>query len=97
MKNLINNLKKYLHCHIYSKPVLSRYVSFHTREIVWRCRCGGMVAHRMTLPFGVAFPIKTTDDVGSDEIQDLLAGKIELGDICFTDEWLLKNKITANI
>lgn len=87
-------VKVKLHCHIYSAPIISRYISFHTREIVYRCRCGKMVALREDFGLSQPFPIETSS-VSSEEIQALISGKIEMKDIPFTKEWNIENGITT--
>lgn len=40
MSKFILWLKKKLHTHDYYKPIISRYVSFETRDIIYECKCG---------------------------------------------------------
>ncbi len=64
---------KFFHIHIYSKPIVSQYISFSTREIIFECRCGCRVAKMISKPFGVSFPINT-NSLNSKEFNEVLNG-----------------------
>jgi len=60
-----------VHCHSYSKPIASMYVSFNTRDIVYECRCGNRKIIRDYRPFDVPFPIKTNNFITRQELEKI--------------------------
>lgn len=58
-----------VHCHSYSKPIVSMYVSFNTRDIVYECKCGKRKIIRDYRPFDVPFPIETTNFITRKELE----------------------------
>mgnify|MGYP000863017049 CR=1 FL=1 len=58
-----------VHCHLYSKPIVSMYVSFNTRDIVYECRCGKRKIIRDYRPFDEPFPIETTNFITRKELE----------------------------
>ena len=55
--------KKYFklkHSHKHNTPICSRYVSFHTRDIIFECDCGERISKRIYREFSSPFPIETT-------------------------------------
>lgn len=48
-----------VHCHSYSKPIASRYVSFNTRDIVYECKCGDRKIIKFHKQEDDFFPIPT--------------------------------------
>ena len=47
--------------HQYEKPIISRYVSFGTRKIMYECKCGKRKSYYISVPFDIPFPIETND------------------------------------
>jgi len=64
--------KKLFHFHLHSKPVVSKYVSFHTRDIIYECKCGDRKIFRRTFEFSEKMPIKTAMIITEKEFQSLL-------------------------
>jgi hypothetical protein len=60
-----------VHCHSYFKPIVSKYVSFNTRDIVYECRCGKRKIIRDYRPFDVPFPIQTTNFITHQELEKI--------------------------
>jgi hypothetical protein len=69
---MLKALLKHLHLHIYSKPVLSRYISFNQRDILYECRCGKKICKRVQRNYGSAFPIETTICLTKREFDEVL-------------------------
>jgi len=65
------NGKIKVHCHSYYKPIVSIYVSFNTRDIVYECRCGKRKIIRDYRPFDVPFPIQTTNFITHQELEKI--------------------------
>ncbi len=59
-KKIIKSIRKKLHVCYHNKPIISRYMSFHTREIIYECKCGHRQVERVTRAFSDPFPIETT-------------------------------------
>ena len=64
---MIRQLKKWIYSFLqkphrcrYKKPIVSRYVSFNTRDIIGECECGDREVFRVYMPFERPFPIETT-------------------------------------
>jgi hypothetical protein len=53
------NLFKPKHSCKFDKPIISRYISFNTRDIIYECTCGKRVIKRDTRAFSDPFPIPT--------------------------------------
>lgn len=64
-----------LHSHSYCKPIVSRYISFNTRDIVYECRCGKRKIIRDYRPFDIPFPIKTNHFITNKELKDIANSK----------------------
>lgn len=47
------------HRHSYDIPVLSRYISFNTRDITYLCKCGEKKIFRIRCLSNQKFPIPT--------------------------------------
>jgi len=71
IKNWIKKISEKLHIHNFSKPIVSRYVSFNTRDIVYECGCGKREIVRTHQPFGTPFPIATTMNITQKEIEKI--------------------------
>ena len=69
MKTILN----LLHIHFHSTPIVSKYVSFHTRHIIFECSCGHRCTKEMTLPYGRGFPIYT-GSLSDREFNEVLHG-----------------------
>lgn len=53
------------------KPIISRYVSFNVRDIVYECKCGKRTIHRIYRPFHIDFPIETTPYVTKKDLEKI--------------------------
>lgn len=59
MKNIpfIQNIKtlfKKFHIHSFNKPIISRYISFNTRDIIYECKCGKRILKNVYRNYGEA-------------------------------------------
>ena len=68
----IKTLFKTPHICIFEKPIVSMYVSFNTRNIVYECKCGKRKAEKVYRPFHIDFPIKTTPFIDNQEFEKYL-------------------------
>jgi hypothetical protein len=75
MRKLLERIGKALHFCNFKKPIASRYVSFHTRDIVFECKCGKRRVNRVRRAFSSPFPIETTLGITNKEFTQILAGK----------------------
>lgn len=60
------------HIHYFDKPIASKYVSFHTRDIIYECRCGKRKVVREHRRFGEPFPIETNILITQKEFESIL-------------------------
>jgi hypothetical protein len=67
----IKRIFERLHICSFSKPIVSRYISFNTRDIVYECRCGKRKIERVYRSFSSPFPIETTLFITNKEIQKI--------------------------
>lgn len=65
----IKKIFDWLHACSFSKPIVSRYISFNTRDIVYECKCGRRKIIRIYRAFDVPFPIKTTHFITMKELE----------------------------
>jgi hypothetical protein len=65
----IKILFKTLHICSFEKPIVSMYVSFNTRYIVYECKCGKRKVERVYTYFNMPFPIKTTNFITQKELE----------------------------
>lgn len=72
MKKIKEILNRF-HIHCFDTPILSQYRSFHTREIVYQCRCGQKELHTVHAGFSEPFPIETAMLITGREVQKVLA------------------------
>lgn len=70
MKNIIESI--FGHKHSFHKPIVSAYVSFNTRDIVYECKCGKRKKYRVSLPFDIPFPIETTPFISSTDLDKII-------------------------
>ena len=70
-KGWIVRIFEKLHICSFSKPIVSRYISFNTRSIVYECRCGERKIKRVYCSFDSPFPIETTIFISNKEIQKI--------------------------
>jgi hypothetical protein len=68
---------KLFHLHKYKKPIASQYVSFHTLNIIYECKCGLRKLITETRRFDKPFPIETNTNLTNKEVKGLLSGKIK--------------------
>lgn len=71
IKTFIKKVQDKLHVCIFSKPIISMYSSFNTRNIIYECRCGKRKSYRIYRPFGEAFPIETTNFLTFKEFKEI--------------------------
>ena len=71
MKQVIKYLKFLIHIHRF-EPVVSQYWSFHTRRMVYGCKCGCKKIEFVSVPFGEPFPIETTSFLTNEEFNKIL-------------------------
>lgn len=69
----MKRLLKLFHKCWYKKPILSRYLSFNSREIVFECRCGKRKLFEVTVSDSdKPFPIQTTPFLTDEDIKQCL-------------------------
>lgn len=68
---MIKKIISLFHIHWFNKPIVSQYRTFHTRNIVFECRCGKRKCEQVYRAFGDPFPIETSF-VTTKEIDALL-------------------------
>jgi hypothetical protein len=68
----LNKILAWLHTCNFSKPIVSKYVSFNKRDIIYECKCGKRKIIRVYRTFGIAFPIKTTNFITKEEFKKFL-------------------------
>jgi len=63
------------HIHNYSKPIISSYVGFESRRIIFECNCGKRMAEYVYDNYytGKGFPIETSD-ISNKDFQAILQG-----------------------
>lgn len=61
-----------LHIHRYNKPIISNYVSFSTRDVVWECRCGHRKLVRESRAFSSPFSLSWTVGLNNKEMEQVL-------------------------
>ena len=64
-------MKNIFHIHIW-KPILSRYISFSSRDIIYECKCGKKKEKRVWKNFSDPFPIETAMLLSYKEYQEVL-------------------------
>lgn len=69
---IIENICKQLHIHNFSKPITSKYVSLHHRDIIFECKCGERKLKRIYKSFGDKFPIPTNNFITNEEFDKIL-------------------------
>ena len=67
----LENGKNKLHVHSYDKPIISQYVSFNTRDIVYECKCGKRTIKRVYQSFSEPFPINTTPFITNEDLKKI--------------------------
>lgn len=76
MFKFFNNLFKKSHVCWFGKPIISEYVSFHQRDIVYECKCGKRKLFRVYRDFDQPFPIETTiGSISTKEMNEILKKK----------------------
>jgi hypothetical protein len=60
-----------LHFCIFSKPILSKYVTFNERDIIFKCRCGKKKIKRVYAAFSEPFPIETTNFISDKDFKKI--------------------------
>ena len=56
----------------YNTPIVSKYVSFNTRDIVYKCKCGKGIIQRIYTPYERPFPIPTTNFITRKDLEKYL-------------------------
>ena len=72
MKQLISAIRKRIHIHSYWRPIVSRYVSFNCRDIVYQCDCGKRIIERECRGFSEPFSIETTPFLTKSDLQKIV-------------------------
>ena len=67
----IKKIFENLHVCRFSNPLVSKYTSFNTRDIVFECRCGKRKIINVYRSFGNSFPIETTNFITNQEIKKI--------------------------
>jgi hypothetical protein len=60
------------HIHRHNKPIISDYVSFNTRDVVWECRCGHRKLVREFRAYGSSFSLSWTVGLDKKEMEQVL-------------------------
>ena len=71
---MINWIKNKLHIHWFNKPIVSRYISFSSRDIIFEYRCGKRECRRVRAVFDEPFPIQTSSITSEDFQKELEKG-----------------------
>lgn len=71
---VLTGINKGLHLCRFSKPIVSKYVTFNSRDIIFQCKCGKRRCKRVTKAFDADFPIPTTNLISEKEFDHILAG-----------------------
>ena len=82
---MLNWIKTKLHIHLFTLPVVSKYVSFHQRDIVYQCRCGKKKLDRVYKQFGESFPIETASLITNYEVNKILNNPAVLQTLSYGD------------
>lgn len=69
---LLTKIKKYLHIHRFNKPLVSMYVSFNIRNIIYQCKCGKKISKKVFIPYASPFPIETTLWLSKKDFNEIL-------------------------
>ncbi len=77
IKAYLKKIQDKLHICVFSKPIISRYVGYSTRDIIYQCRCGKRAAQLVCRPSNMDFPIDTSIMLSHKEFQDILNGNID--------------------
>jgi hypothetical protein len=64
----LEKLFKKIHVCNFSTPIISRYILFNYRDIVYECKCGKREIIRTHTPYGKPFPIQTTNFITHTEL-----------------------------
>ena len=73
----LEKLFKKIHFCTFSIPIVSRYISFNYRDIVYECKCGQRKIIRTHTPYGKPFPIQTTNFITHTELLKIVDEKIQ--------------------
>jgi len=65
------------HIHFYNKPIISDYMSFNVRRIIYECRCGKKQCYEIGRPFDVPFPIPTTGLLSQKDFNEILNSNVK--------------------
>lgn len=68
----MNKLISALHIHRFNQPILSQYVSFGTRKIVYQCKCGCKKVQEVRRAFSEPFPMPTTNFIEDKDVRTVL-------------------------
>lgn len=72
MNKVTKFIKDLFHIHWYNKPIVSQYQAFHSRRIIYQCRCGCKQSEFVTKRYGEPFPIETTPLLSNEEFEKIL-------------------------
>ena len=65
-------LKNKLHVHYFSKPIVSKYISFNVRNIIFECRCSQRKLRKEVRTFNESFSMPTTHFITTKEMNEFL-------------------------
>lgn len=72
MIQVIKNIFKRLHRCYYNTPIVSRYIGFNSRDIIYQCSCGKKKSYTIYRNFGDPFPIETNLFMERKEFNEIL-------------------------
>lgn len=70
--HLVRKIKNMAHVHKFNKPIISMYISFNSRDIVYECKCGYRQIFRINIPYEKSFPIETSNILTIKELESYL-------------------------
>jgi len=70
--NIITKFFTPKHRHKHTKPIVSMYISFSTRDIIYECTCGHRESRREYFGFSEPLPIETAMNITNKEFLEYL-------------------------
>lgn len=64
------------HRHKHTEPIVSMYISFSTRDIIYECTCGHREVRRESFGFSEPFPIQTAMNITNKEFLAMLNNQV---------------------
>jgi redox-regulated HSP33 family molecular chaperone len=72
MIKIYKSIIKYFHRCYHDKPIIARYRTFSSRDIIFECRCGHRQIERVIREYGDPFPIEPTNYLTHREFESYL-------------------------